>query len=469
MPRFQPRPRPNDTLALCLGLALLLVASSTASAYPHPWSIGHRGGSAQRPENTLVAYDFSLTNGADGVEFDVWLSADGVPVCHHDFTVDRTTNGTGLVYLKTLAELKALDAGSWFDPAYAGEQIPSMVEALDVVVGRGKLFLDIKDAGYVPAIVQVLEDYEFPVDDIWIWNRIGTAPSFKQLMPEAHVISAVAHSVDIEEQILVFIGAGYDGIDEASSDVTPESVDLAHSYGMLLMTNTVISPFFTSQIDLGVDIIVATAPTLLAPLLPGPTPECADGLDNDGDGDLDYPDDSSCFGPEDATEEDECSDGIDNDGNGDTDYPADPGCYAAFSHTENPECSDGVDNNGDGNTDYPADTGCFAVYDQAERAYCNDGKDNDGDGLTDYPSDPDCPFVWSNGEVPQCSDGLDNDGDGDIDFPDDLFCSSPHDISEAGPPKVPALSGPARLLAAAALILAMLWVGRSRPSSKSPA
>jgi len=464
---FHHRPVLLHLFAVCIWL--LLVAATRAGADPHPYGIGHRGGAHLRPENTLVAYDFSLNGGADGLEFDVWLSADGIPVCHHDLLLDRTTDGTGPVTDKTLAELKTLDAGSWFAPEYAGEQIPTLAEALALLNGRGQLLLDIKSADFIPAIVQVIQDSGFPMEDVWVWDRAGTGIPYQILVPDVKVIGAVALAADIEEQIVTFIGFGWRGIDQVYTNVTPESVDLAHSYGLVHMSHVVTSPNFMSQIDLGVDIIVATAPTLLAPLLPGPTPECADGLDNDGDGDLDYPDDSSCFGPEDATEEDECSDGIDNDGNGDTDYPADPGCYAAFSHTENPECSDGVDNNRDGNTDYPADTGCFAVYDQGELAYCNDGKDNDGDGLTDYPLDPDCPFVWSNAEISQCNDGLDNDGDGDIDFPDDINCWGLDDPWEGPPPKVPALSSPARLLAAAVLILAMLWVARLGPSSKPPA
>ena len=73
---------------------------------PHTWVIGHRGGSVARPDNTLPTYDFSLDYGATGVEIDVWLSSDGFPVCHHDLNVNRTTDGTGPITEKTLAEIK---------------------------------------------------------------------------------------------------------------------------------------------------------------------------------------------------------------------------------------------------------------------------------------------------------------------------------------------------------------------------
>ena len=74
----------------------------------HPLIIGHRGAGADAPENTLAAFALALEQNADGIEFDVQLSADGVPVIIHDDTVDRTCNGTGRVTDLTLAELQAL-------------------------------------------------------------------------------------------------------------------------------------------------------------------------------------------------------------------------------------------------------------------------------------------------------------------------------------------------------------------------
>jgi glycerophosphoryl diester phosphodiesterase len=79
----------------------------------HPFVVAHRGASAERPEHTLAAYELALQEGADGVECDVRLTRDGHLVCVHDRRVDRTSNGTGLVSEMSLAELKALDYGSW--------------------------------------------------------------------------------------------------------------------------------------------------------------------------------------------------------------------------------------------------------------------------------------------------------------------------------------------------------------------
>ena len=94
--------------------------------------IAHRGYSAVAPENTLASFRAAIQEGVWGVELDVHLCADGVPVVIHDETVDRTTNGTGKVMEKTVSQLQALDAGSWFHPQFASETIPTLQEVLQL-------------------------------------------------------------------------------------------------------------------------------------------------------------------------------------------------------------------------------------------------------------------------------------------------------------------------------------------------
>ena len=97
--------------------------------------------------------------------------------------------------------------------------------------------------------------------------------------------------------------------------------------------------------------------------------ECANGLDDDGDGKIDFPADESCDdGPGFQFENTDCSDGIDNDGDGKTDFPADESCAAAWSRSENAECSDGIDNDGDGGIDFPGDPDCTSGSDSSETA-----------------------------------------------------------------------------------------------------
>ncbi|MGD2177623.1 MAG: glycerophosphodiester phosphodiesterase family protein [Anaerolineae bacterium] len=107
-------------------------------------NIAHRGASAAAPPNTLAAFEKALELGADGIEFDVRLCADGVPVVIHDATVDATTDGSGPVTGMTVAQLKELDAGSPFDPTFAGERIPTLMEVLETVGGQLLLNIELK-------------------------------------------------------------------------------------------------------------------------------------------------------------------------------------------------------------------------------------------------------------------------------------------------------------------------------------
>jgi len=99
---------------------------------PKPLSVAHRGDRERCPENTLAAFRSALEKGADALELDVFLTKDGELVVHHDYTLERTTNGAGYIGDYTLQELKALDAGSWFGARFAGERLPTLGEVLEL-------------------------------------------------------------------------------------------------------------------------------------------------------------------------------------------------------------------------------------------------------------------------------------------------------------------------------------------------
>lgn len=102
-----------------------------------PRVIGHRGAAATAPENTLAGFRQAATSGATWVEFDVKLTRDGHPVLLHDRRLERTTDGSGEVAATTLKDLRRLDAGGWFGPAFKGEPIPTFHEALAVCLELG--------------------------------------------------------------------------------------------------------------------------------------------------------------------------------------------------------------------------------------------------------------------------------------------------------------------------------------------
>ena len=110
-----------------------------------PAVVAHRGHSTAAPENTLAAVEQGIRSGADYVEVDARTTSDGVPVLMHDRTVDRTTDGTGDVALLSMGYLSGLDAGSWYGPAFVGEPVPTLAQALDAVRGSGAtLLLEVK-------------------------------------------------------------------------------------------------------------------------------------------------------------------------------------------------------------------------------------------------------------------------------------------------------------------------------------
>ena len=119
-----------------------------ANNFKPPWFIAHRGYRASYPENTLIAFTAALDAHVPMIELDVTLSKDRKLVVIHDATLERTTNGHGRVNRHTLEQLKKLDAGSWFNPEFADEQIPELNEVLDLADGRALVNIEIKPHTY---------------------------------------------------------------------------------------------------------------------------------------------------------------------------------------------------------------------------------------------------------------------------------------------------------------------------------
>jgi glycerophosphoryl diester phosphodiesterase len=148
-----------------LTLALCIVSSTTASPprvlppYTKPTLIAHRGASAYAPEHTLAAYELALKQGADFVEPDLQLTKEGVLVCLHDSSLERTTNVASVfpdrarivdgkktwpVADFTLEEIQKLDAGSWKDPKFAGARLPTLQQMIDLVKGKAGIIPETK-------------------------------------------------------------------------------------------------------------------------------------------------------------------------------------------------------------------------------------------------------------------------------------------------------------------------------------
>src|SRR5205823_7605161 len=134
---------------------------------------GHRGNADECPENTLTSFRSAIELGVDVIELDVHRSEDGALPVIHDHLLDRTTDGSGLVRDYSMAELKRFDAGSWKDPRFKGERIPSLDEVLTVAKGRVGVAIEIKNlplpyAGIENALVKAVKDAEMVHDVVVI-------------------------------------------------------------------------------------------------------------------------------------------------------------------------------------------------------------------------------------------------------------------------------------------------------------
>lgn len=162
---------------------------------------GHRGASAELPENTLAAFRRALDHGADGIELDVALTSDGVPVVMHDETVDRTTDGTGAVSELTLDQLRTLDAGG-------GEPVPTLDEVLALAAGRAEVNIELKDARSAGPVARIVARHP---DLIWFassgqWEALA---ELRELLPEARVYPLTLGVAGPEHLRAMALAAGY--------------------------------------------------------------------------------------------------------------------------------------------------------------------------------------------------------------------------------------------------------------------
>jgi glycerophosphoryl diester phosphodiesterase len=235
----------------------------------HPQIIAHRGASGEAPENTLAAYRKALALGVDGVELDVHLSADGVPVVLHDPRLERTTSGQGFVKDQTLAALKRLDAGRWFGEAFAGERIPTLAEALDLLrpvrviieIKNGPIFYP-QIAARVAAVVRevghsriTVSSFDHPV----LLDVRAAAPG----IPTA--VLFVARPID---PIGLARAAGATVLHQQWAFITGEMVDAVHAAGLTVEAWTVDEPeHMRAVVATGVDGVMSNHPARLQALL----------------------------------------------------------------------------------------------------------------------------------------------------------------------------------------------------------
>ena len=164
--------------------------------------IAHRGASAYAPEHTFPAYDLAVEQDADMLECDLQMTADDVLVCVHDATVDRTSDGEGNVVDRTLAELRTLDFGSWFDDEFAGARVVPFEEQLRCyrAVNPAMRFHvetkepDLYDGRMEPAVVALL-------DRLGILDEVNDDPQTDPIIIQSFSMPSLLRMIELEPRL----------------------------------------------------------------------------------------------------------------------------------------------------------------------------------------------------------------------------------------------------------------------------
>lgn len=234
----------------------------------------HRGAKRAAPENTLPAFEAAVRLDADGVEFDVQYSSDGQLVIFHDFSLEKTSNGTGRVSAHTLAELRELDAGLHFGPEFAGTRIPTLDEVLDLLKDKLLVNIELKsvrasnDGLGQDVAKKVLAHGMAGQVVISSFNPFALRRS-KLTGPQIeHALLLADDSPGWMKSGLMFRWSKAEALHPESVMVTPEYVVQARRRGLPVRVWTVNEPEEMRRLaGLGVDAIVTDAPDLARQVL----------------------------------------------------------------------------------------------------------------------------------------------------------------------------------------------------------
>jgi len=228
--------------------------------------VGHRGAKGHAPENTAISFSVAAGMGVNVVETDVHLSKDGEVVLIHDHMVDRTTDGHGYVKDLTLAELKKLDAGSWYDARFAGERILTLDELLSWARDRIAVAIEIKNGpiyypGIVAQTIAALRRHGMTRQAILISFDHLALREAKQIAPE--IVTGILYVGGLADPVAAARAAGADALHPHWAYVTPELVQTVHAAGLALSPwNPNDLPTIRMLSQMGVDSVGTDYPEL---------------------------------------------------------------------------------------------------------------------------------------------------------------------------------------------------------------
>jgi glycerophosphoryl diester phosphodiesterase len=224
--------------------------------------VGHRGAPACAPENTMASFREGLRQGADIIELDVQLSVDGHVVVFHDDQLERTTDGTGPLAARTLAELRALDAGSWFDGRFSGERIPTLDEVLTWAKNRVPLLIELKysaapDPDLGAAVIEQVRAHGL-TDRVMIISFAHQALSWVKLtVPD--LATAALYNARVADPVQLAREIGADAVMPLCHIVSADDVEHCHQAG-LSVNVWGHGADYPALISMGVDCVNADDP-----------------------------------------------------------------------------------------------------------------------------------------------------------------------------------------------------------------
>jgi glycerophosphoryl diester phosphodiesterase len=235
-----------------------------------PWVIAHRGASGHAPENTLAAFERAVQLGAGFIETDLHLTRDARFVAIHDATLERTTNGRGNVHDFTLAELRQLDAGMWFDREFMGQRIPTLEEVLKFGSEHDVIFyLEVKyDAawGMHHSLVAELHKSQSTARSIVISFDQSTLTALRQV--DSTMMMGLLVDEPRDDFAKVAIELGVRQLCPKANLVTPKLVEDAHRLDLQVATWTADDPEVMRAVAAaGVDGIMSNFPDRLQTVL----------------------------------------------------------------------------------------------------------------------------------------------------------------------------------------------------------
>ncbi|GAB4454669.1 MAG: glycerophosphodiester phosphodiesterase family protein [Armatimonadaceae bacterium] len=215
--------------------------------------VSHRGANHVAPENTLAAAKKCIEWGVDYVEVDVRTSKDGVLYILHDSSVNRTTNGQGLLRSLTSEQIDRLDAGSWFAPQFAGERIPRLEPFLKEIKGKIKVFFDVKEAD-LPTLIALVRKMKMENDSFFWFGRDADARAFRKLAPDLQ-LKINAGTVEQIEKAHQEYGAQI--IEIGLNNLTPETIRACRDRKMKIMVIHMQNDpaGFRKIIEMGADMV----------------------------------------------------------------------------------------------------------------------------------------------------------------------------------------------------------------------